>query len=66
MTQLSQDEDVIRCFMDPSRTDDPAGGVEGVRVVRDPRSHQGRGIAFVLFKSREAAKVSLGSLMRFH
>lgn len=53
-----QDEDVIRFFIDPSLAGaQPGGGVEAVRVVRDPRTSQGKGIAFVLFASPQACKV---------
>ncbi len=48
----------MRAFMDPSLAAvDPAGGVEAVRVVRDPRTSEGKGIAFVLFRTPQACKV---------
>lgn len=56
-----QDEEVIRCFMDPSLPDGSGGKkIEAVRVVRDPKTSQGKGIAFVLFATREACRVSAG------
>uniref|UniRef100_A0A453MLA3 RRM domain-containing protein n=5 Tax=Triticinae TaxID=1648030 RepID=A0A453MLA3_AEGTS len=47
-----KDEELYQLFCGPSG---PQGDVEAIRVVRDPDSSLGKGIAYVLFKTREAA-----------
>lgn len=47
-----KDEELYKMFCGPSG---PQGDVEAIRVVRDPDSSLGKGIAYVLFKTREAA-----------
>lgn len=44
-----QDEELYQLFCGPSG---PQGDVEAIRVVRDPDSSLGKGIAYVLFKTR--------------
>lgn len=46
-----QDEELIQLF--------GADGVEAVRVVRDPRTGAGKGVAFVLFRSQDASRAAL-------
>ncbi|KAK2079335.1 hypothetical protein QBZ16_003026 [Prototheca wickerhamii] len=51
-----EDEDVIRFFSDSSVSSDLRSAVEAVRVVRDRYTREGKGIAFVLYKTRSAAR----------
>lgn len=53
-----EDEDVIRFFIAGLGTGSESL-LEAVRVVRDPKTSLGKGIAFVLFKTRKAAKDAL-------
>ncbi|KAI8107415.1 hypothetical protein M9435_002445 [Picochlorum sp. BPE23] len=53
-----EDEDVIRFFIAGLGTGSESL-LEAVRVVRDPKTSVGKGIAFVLFKTRKAAKDAL-------
>ena len=61
-----QDEELIRAFMDPSLSSELAGGVEAVRIVRDARTSAGKGVGFVLFRTRQACKVRLSGDRRRH
>uniref|UniRef100_A0A0A9D0P9 RRM domain-containing protein n=1 Tax=Arundo donax TaxID=35708 RepID=A0A0A9D0P9_ARUDO len=47
-----KDEELYRLFCGSSGSE---GNVEAIRVIRDPNSSLGKGIAYVLFKTREAA-----------
>ncbi|XP_066380104.1 uncharacterized protein [Miscanthus floridulus] len=47
-----KDEEVYQVFCSSSGSE---GDVEAIRVIRDPSSSLGKGIAYVLFKTREAA-----------
>ncbi|OEL32168.1 RNA-binding protein 34 [Dichanthelium oligosanthes] len=47
-----KDEELYKLFCGSSGSE---GDVEAIRVVRDPNSSLGKGIAYVLFKTREAA-----------
>lgn len=47
-----KDEEVYQAFCSSSGSE---GDVEAIRVIRDPSSSLGKGIAYVLFKTREAA-----------
>ncbi|PSC73971.1 RNA-binding 34 [Micractinium conductrix] len=47
----AEDEQLIQLF--------GAAAVEAVRVVRDPKTGQGKGVAFVLFRSQEASLAAL-------
>ncbi|CAN6321905.1 unnamed protein product [Urochloa humidicola] len=47
-----KDEELYQLFCGSSGSE---GDVEAIRVVRDPNSSLGKGIAYVLFKTREAA-----------
>uniref|UniRef100_A0A7N0TYZ1 RRM domain-containing protein n=1 Tax=Kalanchoe fedtschenkoi TaxID=63787 RepID=A0A7N0TYZ1_KALFE len=47
-----QDEELYRLFCGIKQLE---SSVEAVRVIRDPHSSLGKGIAYVLFKTREAA-----------
>uniref|UniRef100_A0ACD6AKI6 Uncharacterized protein n=1 Tax=Avena sativa TaxID=4498 RepID=A0ACD6AKI6_AVESA len=47
-----KDEELYQLFCGPTG---PQGDVEAIRVVRDPDTSLGKGIAYVLFKTREAA-----------
>lgn len=54
-----QQEDVIQVFNAGDREPQLAGSVEAVRVVKDPKTSMGKGIAYVLFKTRIAAIAAL-------
>ncbi|CAD7701937.1 unnamed protein product, partial [Ostreobium quekettii] len=54
-----EDEDLIRLFDDGGAAPLCAGMVEAVRVVRDVRTRQGKGIAFVKFRTREAVAAAM-------
>lgn len=54
-----QEEDVIDLFNTDKHEPQLAGAVEGVRLVKDGRSNIGKGIGYVLFKSRTAALAAL-------
>ena len=56
---LVQEEDLIRVFN--SGDDYPAleGSVEAVRVVRDQHCRVGKGIAYILFRTKVAAMAAL-------
>lgn len=64
-----QDEEVIRVFNDVKTDVDPATStVAAVRVVRDPETNLGKGFAFVLFSSKNAARMALardGTQLRY-
>lgn len=47
-----KDEELYQLFCGSSQSE---SGVEAVRVIRDPHTSVGKGIAYVLFKTREAA-----------
>ncbi|KAM0934130.1 putative RNA recognition motif domain, nucleotide-binding alpha-beta plait domain superfamily [Dioscorea sansibarensis] len=47
-----KDEELYRLFCGTSQSD---SGLEAVRVIRDPNTSLGKGIAYVLFKTRDAA-----------
>ncbi|CAD6207727.1 unnamed protein product [Miscanthus lutarioriparius] len=47
-----KDEEIYQVFCSSSGSE---GNVEAIRVIRDPSSSLGKGIAYVLFKTREAA-----------
>lgn len=47
----TQDEELIQLFGPEN--------IEAVRVVRDGRTGEGKGVAFVLFRDQEAAKAAL-------
>ncbi|XP_039141847.1 RNA-binding protein 34 [Dioscorea cayenensis subsp. rotundata] len=47
-----KDEELYRLFSGTSQSD---SGLEAVRVIRDPNTSLGKGIAYVLFKTRDAA-----------
>ncbi|KAL6909583.1 hypothetical protein ACP4OV_001864 [Aristida adscensionis] len=47
-----KDEEIYQVFCSSSGSE---GDVEAIRVIRDPGSSLGKGIAYVLFKTREAA-----------
>ncbi|TKV90104.1 hypothetical protein SEVIR_9G006300v4 [Setaria viridis] len=47
-----KDEELYQLFCGSSGSE---GDVEAIRVIRDPNSSLGKGIAYVLFKTREAA-----------
>jgi nucleolar protein 12 len=47
--QVSEEE-LIRAFSSGDAQPELAGAVEAVRVVRDPKTNIGKGIAYVLFK----------------
>ncbi|XP_062213925.1 uncharacterized protein LOC133914968 [Phragmites australis] len=47
-----KDEELYQLFCGSSGSE---GNVEAIRVIRDPNSSLGKGIAYVLFKTREAA-----------
>ncbi|KAL6770879.1 hypothetical protein ACKKBF_B33070 [Auxenochlorella protothecoides x Auxenochlorella symbiontica] len=51
-----EDEDVIRFFSDGSISSELRTGIEAVRVVRDRKTTLGKGIAFILYKTRSAAR----------
>jgi nucleolar protein 12 len=51
-----KDEEVYQLFTGKSNTE---SNVEAVRVIRDPHLNIGKGIAYVLFKTREAAHLVL-------
>ncbi|KAM7525448.1 hypothetical protein LguiA_015350 [Lonicera macranthoides] len=51
-----KDEEIIRLF---SGINNLESSIEAVRVVRDPGTSVGKGIAYVLFKTREAANLVL-------
>mmetsp|Transcript_25227 Transcript_25227/g.47682 ORF Transcript_25227/g.47682 Transcript_25227/m.47682 type:complete len:524 (+) Transcript_25227:115-1686(+) len=54
------EEDVIRLFHGAASTyDELADSVEAVRLVRDRDTNKGKGIGFVLFKTRQAARAAL-------
>lgn len=47
--QVSEEE-LIRAFSAAEEQPELASAVEAVRVVRDPKTNMGKGIAYVLFK----------------
>jgi nucleolar protein 12 len=47
--QVSEEE-LIRAFSCAEGQPELAGAVEAVRVVRDPKTNLGKGIAYLLFK----------------
>lgn len=49
-----KDEEIYRLFYGISNLE---SSVEAVRVIRDPHTSMGKGIAYVLFKTREAANM---------
>ncbi|CAL4937161.1 unnamed protein product [Urochloa decumbens] len=51
-----KDEELYQIFCGSSGSE---GDVEAIRVVRDPNSSLGKGIAYVLFKTREAANATV-------
>ncbi|CAL4920187.1 unnamed protein product [Urochloa decumbens] len=51
-----KDEELYQLFCGSSGSE---GDVEAIRVVRDPNSSLGKGIAYVLFKTREAANATV-------
>lgn len=54
-----QQEDIIALFNTTAHELQLDGAVEGVRLVRDPKTNLGKGIGYVLFKSRSAALAAL-------
>eukprot|EP00775_Hariotina_reticulata_P003945 gene3945-4199_t len=56
--QISEEE-LIRVFSDGVRQPELAGSVEAVRVVRDSHTNLGKGIAYVLFTTKAAARAAL-------
>ncbi|KAK9812953.1 hypothetical protein WJX72_006275 [[Myrmecia] bisecta] len=54
-----EDEELIRLFNDRSDELGMEDAVSAVRVVRDSQSHLGKGFAFVLLKTRAAARAAL-------
>lgn len=53
------DEDVIRLFNKNEEYPELRKSVEAVRVVRDRKTTMGKGIGFVLFKTKEQARTAL-------
>lgn len=53
------EEDLIRTFSNGDLQPELAAAVEAVRVVRDPETNLGKGIAYVLFKTKAAARAAL-------
>ena len=53
------DEDVIRLFNKNKEYPELRRSVEAVRVVRDRKTTLGKGIGFVLFKTKEQARTAL-------
>jgi RNA recognition motif-containing protein len=51
LSRLPQDEELIQLFGPEC--------IEAVRIVRDGRTGEGKGVAFVLFRDQEAAKAAL-------
>ncbi|GLJ48964.1 hypothetical protein SUGI_1033100 [Cryptomeria japonica] len=51
-----KDEELYQLFVGIAPME---SGVEAVRVIRDPQTSMGKGIAYVLFKSMDAAKLAL-------
>lgn len=49
-----KDEELYRLF---SNINNMGSGIEAVRVIRDPHTSVGKGIAYVLFKTRDAANL---------
>lgn len=49
LVEFLQDEEIYRLFASISNL---GSSIEAVRVVRDPHSSLGKGIAYVLFKTR--------------
>lgn len=47
-----QDEEVIQAFAGAAAPEELQGSVEAVRVVRDKTTGLGKGIAYVMFKSK--------------
>lgn len=56
--QISEEE-LIRIFSDGGQQPELAGSVEAVRVVRDSHTNLGKGIAYVLFTTKAAARAAL-------
>jgi RNA recognition motif-containing protein len=54
-----QEEDIIAMFNTATHEFQLEGTVEGVRLVKDPKTNVGKGIGYVLFKHRTAAVVAL-------
>eukprot|EP00897_Mesotaenium_endlicherianum_P003955 jgi/Mesen1/3588/ME000020S03115 len=54
-----EEEELYEAFGGASAPEGLRGAVEAVRAVRDKNNNMGRGVAFVLFKTKEAAKVAL-------
>ncbi|GAX75941.1 hypothetical protein CEUSTIGMA_g3384.t1 [Chlamydomonas eustigma] len=55
----SRDEDLISLFSNASVAPELESAVEAVRIVRDPATNIGKGFAFVLFKTKAAARAAL-------
>jgi len=55
----AEDEDVIRFFTHGRMSEELGGQLEACRVVRDAKTSVGKGIAFVMFKNRAAAKAGM-------
>lgn len=55
----AEDEDVIRFFTHGRMSEELSGQLEACRVVRDAKTSVGKGIAFVMFKNRAAAKAGM-------
>ena len=53
------DEDVIRLFNKNKEYPELRRSVEAVRIVRDRKTTLGKGIGFVLFKTKEQARTAL-------
>ena len=53
------DEDIIRLFNKNAEYPDLRKSVEAVRIVRDRKTTLGKGIGFVLFKTKEQARTAL-------
>lgn len=53
------EEQLIQTFSDGTTQPELTAAVEAVRVVRDPRTNIGKGIAYVLFKTKAAARAAL-------
>ena len=54
-----QDEELIRFFINGVGAGSDAE-LEAVRIVRDPKTSLGKGIAFALFKSKSGRRAALG------
>lgn len=61
LPRLLQDEEVIAAFSGAGAPGELQGALEAVRVVRDKATGLGKGIAYVMFKSRVRHPIASGS-----